>query len=121
MQGQTRISVGALWEGTLGILGLLALASMKEAQSMIGIEEPETGMHPHRLDLIASLLQARASDDTQVIATTHSPVLVDRIPKKSLYAFRKVNGKTAIDSLSHLEAQRYKRSSKKKKSVQYLI
>ena len=112
MQGQTPISVGALSEGTLRILGLLALASMKEAPYLIGIEEPETGIDPHRLDLIASLLQARASDDTQVIATTHSPVLVDLIPKKSLYAFRKVNGKTAIDSLSHLEAQRYKRSSK---------
>ena len=112
MQGQTPISVGALSEGTLRILGLLALASMKEAPYLIGIEEPETGIHPHRLDLIASLLQARASDDTQVIVTTHSPVLVDRIPKKSLYAFRKVNGKTAIDSLSHLEAQRSKGSSK---------
>ncbi len=112
MQGQTPISVGALSEGTLRILGLLALASMKELPYLIGIEEPETGIHPHRLDLIASLLQARASDDTQVIATTHSPVLVDRIPKKSLFAFRKVNGKTAIDSLSHLEAQKYKRSSK---------
>jgi predicted ATPase len=112
MQGQTPISVGALSEGTLRILGLLALASMKEAPYLIGIEEPETGIDPHRLYLIASLLQARASDDTQVIATTHSPVLVDLIPKKSLYAFRKVSGKTAIDSLSHLEAQRYKRSSK---------
>ena len=112
MQGQTPISVGALSEGTLRILGLLALASMKESPYLIGIEEPETGIDPHRLDLIASLLQARASDDTQVIATTHSPVLVDLIPKKSLYAFRKVNGKTAIDPLSHLEAQKYKRSSK---------
>ncbi len=112
MQGQTPISVSALSEGTLRILGLLALASMKESPYLIGIEEPETGIDPHRLDLIASLLQARASDDTQVIATTHSPVLVDLIPKKSLYAFRKVNGKTAIDPLSHLEAQKYKRSSK---------
>ena len=112
MRGQTPISVGALSEGTLRILGLLALASMKESPYLIGIEEPETGIDPHRLDLIASLLQARASDDTQVIATTHSPVLVDLIPKKSLYAFRKVNGKTAIDPLSHLEAQKYKRSSK---------
>lgn len=112
MQGQTPISVGALSEGTLRILGLLALASMKEPPYLIGIEEPETGIHPHRLDLIASLLQTRASDDTQVIATTHSPILVDLTPKKSLYAFRSVSGKTAIDSLSHLEEQRYKRSNR---------
>jgi predicted ATPase len=112
MQGQTPISVSALSEGTLRILGLLALASMKEPPYLIGIEEPENGIHPHRLDLIATLLQTRASDDTQVIATTHSPILVDLIPKKSLYAFRRVNGKTAIDSLTHLEEQRYKRGSR---------
>jgi predicted ATPase len=54
--------------------------------SLIRIEEPENGIHPHRLDLLALLLQERASDDTEVIATTHSPTLVDLIPQKSLYA-----------------------------------
>jgi predicted ATPase len=112
MQGQTPISVSALSEGTLRILGLLALASMKEPPYLIGIEEPETGIHPHRLSLIALLLQTRASDDTQVIATTHSPVLVDLIHKECLYAFRKANGKTAMDSLSHVEEQRHKRSGR---------
>jgi len=112
MQGQKAIPVGALSEGTLRILGLLALASMKEAPYLIGIEEPENGIHPHRLALIASLLEARASDDTQVIATTHSPVLVDLIPKKSLYTFRRANGGTAIDPLSRWEVQRNKRSNK---------
>ena len=112
--GQTPISVGVLSEGTLRILGLLALASVKEAPSLIGIEEPENGIHPHRLDLIALLLQERASDDTQVIATTHSPTLVDLIPQKSLYTFDKVNGKTAIESLSSWKARRQKRSSKSK-------
>jgi predicted ATPase len=112
MQGQTPVSVGALSEGTLRILGLLALASMKEAPYLIGIEEPENGIHPHRLDLIALLLQERTLNDTQVIATTHSPVLVDLIPKKSLYAFDKVSGKTAIVPLSNWEVQRHKKSSK---------
>ena len=112
MQGQTPLSVSVLSEGTLRILGLLALASMKEPPCLLGIEEPETGIHPHRLSLIVSLLQTRASDDIQVIATTHSPVLIDLAPKESLYAFRKLNGKTAIDSLSHWEEQRYKRSSR---------
>ena len=114
LQGQTPISVGVLSEGTLRILGLLALASVKDAPSLIGIEEPENGIHPHRLDLIALLLQERASDDTQVIATTHSPTLVDLIPQKSLYTFDKVNGKTAIESLSSWKARRQKRSSKSK-------
>lgn len=112
LQEQTPISVRALSEGTLRILGLLALASTKEPPYLIGIEEPETGIHPHRLGLIAALLQTQASDDTQVIATTHSPILVDLIPKESLYAFRRVHGKTAIDPLSRLEEQRYRKSKR---------
>jgi len=83
------------------MLGLLALAGMKEPPSLLAIEEPETGIHPARLDLIALLLQTRASDGIQVLATTHAPVLVDYLPEESLYACRKVHGKTVIDALSH--------------------
>lgn len=103
LQGHVPISVRTLSDGTLRILGLLAVASMKEPPPLIGIEEPEAGIYSQRLGLIALLLQTRASSDTQVLATTYSPVLADLTPRESLYAFRNVHGKTAIDALSHLE------------------
>lgn len=100
LQGQTPIPSDLLSDGTLRILGLLALGSAKEYSALIALEEPENGIDPTRLDLIALLLETLASNDSQVIVTTHSPTLLDFVPHESLYAFRQVNGTTVIDPFS---------------------
>ena len=108
MQGQTPIPANILSEGTLRILGLLALGGAKEAPSLLGFEEPENGIYPDRLDLIASLLKTLVSSDTQVIVTTHSPTLLDLVPEESLYMFLADQGKTVIDSITDWRAKRQK-------------
>lgn len=91
------IPARVLSEGTLRILGLLALTGAKEAPSLIGFEEPENGVHPRRIQLIAELLTTRAAlGETQYIVTTHSTLLPDLLPEKSLYVCRKVAGETQI-------------------------
>src|SRR5262249_51822600 len=68
-------------EGTLRILGLLALLGVKDTPTLIGFEEPENGIHPRRIKLVAELLRSLArSGDTQLVITTHSPLLPDLIP-----------------------------------------
>jgi predicted ATPase len=101
MQGQTPVPASVLSEGTLRILGLLALGGAKEPPSLLGLEEPENGIHPDRLDLITLLLETLVSDDTQVIVTTHSPTLLDLVPRESLYACRQIDGVTSISPLSN--------------------
>ena len=65
-------------------------------RQLIGLEEPENGVHPRRLQLIADLLQTRAElGETQMIVTTHSPLLVDLIPQAFLYVCRKKRNKGA--------------------------
>ena len=50
--------------------------------SLIAFEEPENGVHPGRLELIADLLSSLAvSQERQVIVTTHSPLLCDAVLK----------------------------------------
>jgi predicted ATPase len=44
--------------------------------SLICIEEPELGMHPDSLSILAALLK-EASERTRLIVTIHSDVLVD--------------------------------------------
>lgn len=99
-EGQIPISSRIVSEGTLRILGLLALSSAKEGASLIGFEEPENGIHPLRLRLIASLLQTQARHDKQMIVTTHSPLLTDLVPHDSLYVCRKKSGHTTIEPLT---------------------
>ncbi len=90
-----------LSEGTLRILGLLSLAGAKEQPSLVGFEEPENGIHPRRIQLVAELLKTRASSgETQYIVTTHSPLLPDLVPDESLYVCKRVDGETRIEPFS---------------------
>ena len=95
------IPARVLSEGTLRLLGLLALPGAKEPPSLIGFEEPENGIHPRRIQLIAELLKTRASfGETQYIVTTHSPLLPDLVVDKSLYICRKEGGMTRMEPFS---------------------
>ena len=87
------IPARVLSEGTLRILGLLALAGARETPSLVGFEEPENGVHPNRIELIAELLKTRKTiGESQYIVTTHSPILLDRIPRESLFTVRESRG-----------------------------
>ena len=97
-EGETRISARVLSEGTLRILGILALVGAEEPPALIGFEEPENGVHPRRIRRIAQFLETRMLlEDTQFIVTTHSSLLPDLVPPESLYVCRKVNGNTEIE------------------------
>ena len=71
-----RVSARVVSEGTLRVLALLAITNPIEPVSVVGYEEPENGVHPRRLELVANLLR-RASErgPTQLLINTHSPIL----------------------------------------------
>lgn len=98
MEGSVAMPARVVSEGTLRALGLLALSGVKEPPALIGFEEPENGVHPRRIRDIAKILVSRAeSGDTQLIVTTHSPILPDHVPPKSLFVCRKKEGATVIE------------------------
>ena len=104
-EGEKRISARVLSEGTLRILGILALVGAEVPPTLIGFEEPENGIHPHRIRRIAQFLETRMIlEDIQFIVTTHSSLLPDLVPPESLYVCRKVNGNTEIEpfTMMHL-------------------
>jgi len=106
-EGEIAIPARVLSEGTLRILGLLALGGVKDRATLIGFEEPENGIHPRRIRLIAEWLKSRATlADNQLIVTTHSPLLVDEIPNEFLYACQSKNGQTIIDSFADSQQER---------------
>lgn len=66
-------------DGTLRALGILTAlfqGNRDYMPSLIGIEEPETALHPAVSSALREALQ-RASEHTQVIVTSHSPDLLD--------------------------------------------
>lgn len=92
------IPARVLSEGTLRLLGLLALEGVKEPPSLVDFEEPENGVHPRRIQMIAELLRTRSKvEQTQYIVTTHSPILPDHLPVESLFAVRRPGRSTSIE------------------------
>ncbi len=91
-------------EGTLRLLALLAILSPTNSASVVGIEEPENGVHPRRLRHIALLLQ-NASRKRQVIVNTHSALLLDYFDSEEIRIVQcfKKDGQTLFRVLSPME------------------
>jgi len=90
-------------DGTLRALGVLTAlfqGNRDYSPTVIGIEEPETALHPAASSALREALQ-RASEKTQVIVTSHSPDLLDdlSLAADALLAVISVGGETRIAPL----------------------
>ena len=90
------ISSRLISEGTLRLIGLLSIGAAEQGPYVICFEEPENGIHPRRIKLIAEYLKSVADEYSQIIVTTHSPILPDLLAVDSLYVCKKEHGRTTI-------------------------
>ncbi len=67
-----------LSDGTLRFLALMTILCHPEPPPLVCIEEPELGLHPDIIPLIAELLES-ASQRTQLVITTHSVKLINAL------------------------------------------
>ena len=67
-----------LSDGTIRFIALLATLLAPEPPSLVCIEEPELGLHPDAVALLADLL-VEASQRMQLVVTTHSDALVSAL------------------------------------------
>lgn len=84
----------SLSDGTLRFMALTTLFLQPEAYrpSVILVDEPELGLHPYAITMLASLVK-QASIKTQVILATQSPLLLDHFhPEDVLVADRVERG-----------------------------
>ena len=97
-----RFSAANMSDGTLRAVGILA--SLFQAGNgsrgtipLIGIEEPEVALHPAAAGVLLDAL-CDASEDTQVLVTSHSPDLLDseRIGPDKVLAVVSQEGVTAV-------------------------
>jgi predicted ATPase len=102
----SRYSCRLASEGTLRVLGLLAITRPLGPVSVVGYEEPENGVHPRRLKLIADLLiQATLDSDIQFLVNTHSPILPDHLKTSAaLVACRQGPGGSTFEEVGPLFA-----------------
>ncbi|HYO65611.1 MAG TPA: AAA family ATPase [Archangium sp.] len=80
-----RVSVRSLSDGTLRFLGTLLALRLAVPGSVILLEELDAGLHPTRIRLLVEYLEAVTRErQVQVIATTHSPVILQWLSPETL-------------------------------------
>ena len=80
-----QIPVSELSQGTLLVLAIFTIAYLPEPPTLVGLEEPDRGIHPRLLRDVREALYrlvypadfGESREPVQVIATTHSPYFMD--------------------------------------------
>lgn len=90
------ISPSGISDGTVRLLALMVAASLgMQSESVIAIEEPENGVHPHLSGHLVEILR-ETSTRTQVIATTHNPAFLDHLQPNEILLCAKQRGLTRV-------------------------
>ena len=77
----TPIPAARMSDGTLRFVAMLAVLLSPEPPPLVCIEEPELGLHPDAVALMAEVL-SEASERTQLVVTTHSDALVSALTNR---------------------------------------
>jgi hypothetical protein len=84
-RGGRRIPARSLSDGTLRFLGELIALRTAPPGSLLLMEEIENGLHPTRAHLLVEAMEAATQTrGVQVIATTHSPLVLNALSREAL-------------------------------------
>ena len=87
---------------------MIAILANPHAGELVAIDEPEVGLHPSMLPIVAEFASSAAKDRT-VILTTHSPQFLDAfketIPTTTIT--RWTNGETEVFALQGEKLSRW--------------
>jgi predicted ATPase len=90
----------SLSDGTLRFIALATLFLQGEAHlpSVVLVDEPELGLHPYAIEMLAALIR-HASQSTQVIVSTQSSLLLDHFDPENVLVANRVGSATHIGRL----------------------
>ena len=89
----------ALSDGTLRFICLATVLLQPKHLETIIIDEPELGLHPYAIEILAELMKAR-SIDTQLIVATQSPALISCFEAEDVLVCDRKNGQSTFTRLS---------------------
>lgn len=85
-----------LSDGTLRYICLATLLLQPNPPSTIIIDEPELGLHPYAIKLLASLLH-EASKNAQLIVSTQASLLLDELTPEQVIVVNQRNGESVLE------------------------
>lgn len=98
----SEVSVAHMSDGFMRLLAICAIPELPDSVSMVLLDEIEDGIEPHILSRLIDLI--RAESKAQIIATSHSPLLLNGIPVGDIRLVgRQPNGRTIAAKASELK------------------
>lgn len=93
-----------LSDGTLRFAAITAAFFQPDMPNLLTIEEIENAIHPTRLRLLVELLKSQAQPDRQIMATTHSPIVLSWLKESDYHTtfFCKRNDQTGASEITPL-------------------
>jgi predicted ATPase len=88
---EDELSLADLSDGILRLLCWMVLCVQPNSPSLICIDEPDQGVHPRTLPILAGLFD-KASVRTQIFLATHSSYFLAQFDLSQIAVFRKENG-----------------------------
>jgi len=94
-------SAASLSDGTLRFIALATLFLQPDfyRPSVILLDEPELGLHPAAIALLAALIKQAPARNVQVIVSTQSSLLLDYFDPEDVLVADRVNGGTQLTRL----------------------
>jgi predicted ATPase len=89
----TEFSLADLSDGILRFIIWATLCNMPSPPSLICIDEPDLGLHPRTLSILAGLFD-KASERTQLILSTHSSYFLTQFELNNIGVMKKVAGES---------------------------
>jgi len=87
-----------LSDGTIRFICLAAALLQPKLPATVVIDEPELGLHPFAIGLLANMIQS-ASERTQVIISTQSPALLDYFDPQDVIVVNREGGRSTFNRL----------------------
>ena len=97
-------NANTLSDGTLRFICLSTLLLQPELPATILIDEPELGLHPYAITLLAALLRSAAAQ-TQVIVSTQSVTLVNQFGPEDVVVVDREDGQSTFDRLGEADLE----------------
>lgn len=98
----------AFSDGTLRFVALATLLNQPDdlLPKLILIDEPELGLHPHAIQILADMLKS-AGARTQLIVATQSPFLIDQFSPESVIVVEREENASVLKRLNGEEWQHW--------------
>jgi len=95
-----------LSDGTIRFIALMTALLQPSPPSTLVVDEPELGLHPAALRVLAAVMH-EASATTQLVVSTQSPLLVDHFEADDVIVVRRSGAESLFERQSAAELERW--------------